>query len=112
MPEPDLRELLDFATEAARQAGQITLQYFRTDVEVDRKADDSPVTIADRTAERKLEELIHSRYPDDTIIGEEYGDRPGKSGRSWIVDPTSTWWASVHTPTDTPASPPRPWSPP
>ena len=96
MPEPDLRELLDFATEAARQAGQITLQYFRTDVEVDRKADDSPVTIADRTAERKLEELIHSRYPDDTIIGEEYGDRPGKSGRSWIVDPIDGTKSFVH----------------
>ena len=96
MPEPDLRELLDFATEAARQAGQITLQYFRTNVEVDRKADDSPVTIADRTAERKLEELIHSRYPDDAIIGEEYGDRLGKSGRSWIVDPIDGTKSFVH----------------
>ena len=96
MPEPALRELLDFATEAAEQAGQITLQYFQTDVEVDRKADDSPVTIADRTAEKKLEELIHSKYPDDAIIDEEYGDRPGKSGRSWIVDPIDGTKSFVH----------------
>jgi histidinol phosphatase-like enzyme (inositol monophosphatase family) len=96
MPEPDLRELLDFATDAARQAGQITLEYFQTGVEVDRKADDSPVTIADRTAEQKLEELIHSRYPEDAIIGEEFGDRPGNSGRSWIVDPIDGTKSFVH----------------
>ncbi len=83
----DLQELLEFATEAAWQAGRITLGYFQTGVAVESKADDSPVTIADKNAELKLREMIKARYPDDGIIGEEHGEEEGTSGRRWIIDP-------------------------
>ncbi len=96
MPNPSLREILDFATDAARQAGQITLQYFQTDVTVDTKADDTPVTAADRGAEQRIRELIGARYPDDAIIGEEHGEEAGTSNRRWIIDPIDGTKSFVH----------------
>ena len=82
-----LREVLDFATDAAWQAGRITLRYFQTGVEVEEKDDESPVTAADKGAETKLRELIEARFPDDGIVGEEHEDKTGTSGRRWILDP-------------------------
>ena len=75
-PEPEamsLSEYLEFATEAAWIAGQSTLAHFQTGVDVEHKADRSPVTIADRAAERILRELIGGRFPDHAVLGEEYG---------------------------------------
>ena len=96
MPDPSLQELLDFATEAAWHAGRITLQYFQTDVTVDRKSDNTPVTAADRNAELKVRELIQASYPDDAILGEEHGEESGNSGRRWIIDPIDGTKSFVH----------------
>src|SRR3972149_363926 len=57
------REYLDFATDAAFRAGRQALSHFQTGVEADRKADLSPVTIADRNGEELLRRLIHARFP-------------------------------------------------
>lgn len=78
---------MEFATDAAWQAGRITLGYYQTSVEVETKSDDTPVTIADKTAELKLREMIKARYPNDGILGEEHGEEEGTSGRRWIIDP-------------------------
>ena len=83
----ELQDLLDFATDAAWQAGRITLGHYQTRIDVETKADDTSVTIADKQAELKLRELIKARYPDDGIIGEEHGEEEGTSGRRWIIDP-------------------------
>lgn len=83
----DLQELLDFATNAAWQAGRITLGHFQTGIDVETKADNTPVTIADKRAELALREMIKTRYPDDGIIGEEHGEETGTTGRKWIIDP-------------------------
>jgi histidinol phosphatase-like enzyme (inositol monophosphatase family) len=84
----ELRELLDFAHEIAWQAGKITLRYFQTGVEVDRKADETPVTIADRSSEAHLRAAIAARYPGHAILGEEDG-LSGDAGATyrWILDP-------------------------
>jgi histidinol phosphatase-like enzyme (inositol monophosphatase family) len=80
--------LLDEAVELARAAGRLTLRWFRTrGLAVDRKGDGTPVTEADRAAERLLREEIARRHPDDAIVGEEEAPRAGTSGRTWIVDP-------------------------
>lgn len=86
-PTLDLRELLDFALEAAWAAGRVTLGYFQTRLDVERKGDDSPVTAADRAAEQTLRELIGRRWPEHGIIGEEFGRQPGESGLTWVIDP-------------------------
>lgn len=86
MSEP-LRDLLDFAVEVAWRAGRITLAHYQTGVAVETKADASPVTIADREAERLARDLIEARFPEDGIVGEEFGEtRPG-GWRRWILDP-------------------------
>lgn len=82
-----LKRELDFAAEVARHAGGITLGYFQSGVEADLKEDESPVTIADREAEQEIRRLIGQAYPDDGILGEEFGRQEGSSGRVWIVDP-------------------------
>ena len=79
---------LEFAVGAAREAGAITLRYFQdAALAVDTKADGSPVTRADREAERLLRERIGEAYPADGILGEEEGEHIGESGRVWILDP-------------------------
>jgi histidinol-phosphatase len=87
MSTEDLSHLREFATELAYLAGRVTLRYFQTDVGVELKEDQSPVTIADRSAERLMRELIEQKYPHHSILGEEEGEtRPGASFR-WILDP-------------------------
>ena len=92
----DLRELLDFAVDIAREAGDVTLKYFRKAPETSKKADGSFVTIADREAEALLRKRIAERYPEDSILGEEEGEFQGNSERRWIVDPIDGTFAFVH----------------
>jgi len=87
-PETERNSRLALAIEVAREAGRITLEYFRrADLEVERKADDSPVTLADRRAEEHLRRRIVAAFPADGILGEEFADRPGSSAFRWILDP-------------------------
>lgn len=85
--EATLDTLLDFAVDAAWQAGRVTLAHFQTGITAERKADNSPVTIADRQAEQKLRDLIAAAYPSHGILGEEYGQQIGASPFTWILDP-------------------------
>jgi histidinol-phosphatase len=90
-------ELLETAVTLARQAGELTLQYFRhDDLTIDRKGDGTPVTAADRGAERLLREELEQRFPDDGILGEEEAEKPGTSGRRWIIDPIDGTKAFTH----------------
>ena len=86
--DEQLTTRLQVATAAAKAAGELTLNYFRRrDLHVDRKSDNSPVTVADREAEQLLRTTISAEFPDDGILGEEYPERPGTSGYRWILDP-------------------------
>ena len=96
-PAPETAGRLQLAIEAARQAGRITLKYFRRDdLEVQRKADDSPVTVADRQAEEHLRRRIAEAFPEDAILGEELPERPGSSGFRWILDPIDGTKSFIH----------------
>jgi histidinol phosphatase-like enzyme (inositol monophosphatase family) len=92
----DNKELLEFAVDLARGAGDITLKYFRKEPETSTKADGSFVTIADREAEAYLRKRILERFPHDGILGEEEGESSGTSGRRWIIDPIDGTFAFVH----------------
>src|SRR5271169_5505747 len=79
-----------FAHRLADAAGEVIRPYFRQVVEVIDKGSArrfDPVTEADRRAEEAMRTLIKSAFPDDGILGEEMGDEPGTSGRTWILDP-------------------------
>ena len=85
---PIEESLLELAVELATGAGALTRKWFdRGTVAFDTKADGSPVTEADKAAERYLREQISLAFPTDAIIGEEEDDRGGTSGRTWIIDP-------------------------
>lgn len=93
----DLVARLGLAIEVAQQAGKLTLGYFgHPDLQVDRKRDDSPVTIADREAETLLRERIGGRFPDDAILGEEFGEIAGNTDFRWILDPIDGTKSFIH----------------
>ncbi len=75
-----------FALDAAYKAGRHTLSYFQTGTQVDLKEDETPVTAADRGAERLLRELIEKAFPNDVILGEEEGGDKSVADR-WVLDP-------------------------
>src|SRR5579862_7332397 len=77
---------LAFAIDAATKAGRSTLAHFQTGVGFDRKSDASPVTIADRMAERMIREAIAREFPGDQILGEEEGGDTEVADR-WVLDP-------------------------
>lgn len=94
---PNLSPRLAFAVDIAREAGQHTLKYFRqSELQIDRKADASPVTVADREAELLLRERIAASFPDDAIFGEEFPERAGSSGYRWILDPIDGTKSFIH----------------
>jgi histidinol-phosphatase len=83
----DAQALMQAAEEVARKSGDVALGFFRQGVTVDTKGDGTPVTVADRTAEKTAREWIESRFPEDGILGEEFGETRAGAKRRWILDP-------------------------
>lgn len=78
---------LALALELADRSDEITLRHFRQpDLVVESKADQTPVTEADRATEELLRGILSERRPADAIVGEEFGGDVG-TGRRWIIDP-------------------------
>ncbi len=76
------------AVRFAVEAGQQTLERFcQTDLQVEKKTDRSPVTVADKDAELLLRERIQQAFPGDAIVGEEFEDVDGNTEYRWILDP-------------------------
>ncbi|MDT5122683.1 MAG: histidinol-phosphatase [Acidobacteriota bacterium] len=92
----ELNRLLSFTVQLAREAGEITLKYFRSAFTPERKADGSFVTRADREAEAFIRARLAESFPDDAVLGEEEGTREGTSGRQWIIDPLDGTYSFVH----------------
>ncbi len=82
-----MQEIIAFANSLADKSGEIIQKYFRQPFDEESKDDQSPVTIADREVEKALREMIEAKFPDDSILGEEYGIVQGDSGRTWVIDP-------------------------
>ena len=83
----DGRLLMEAALECASAAGGVALRHWRARLDVERKADGSPVTVADREAERRAREWITARFPQDGILGEEFGLERPQAKRRWVLDP-------------------------
>ena len=93
-----MQQRLEHARKIAYLAGELTLQYFYTvgQLAVEKKADESPVTVADRETEQFLRQQIAERFPDDTIFGEEFPCTEGTSGFRWILDPIDGTKSFIH----------------
>lgn len=85
----NLRALLDFAIETAHLAGRLTLGYYQVGLQPDFKADDSPVTIADKKAEELIRSRIEKNFPTHEILGEEFGHGENfqHASHRWVIDP-------------------------
>jgi myo-inositol-1(or 4)-monophosphatase len=81
--------LLELAVNAAHAAGELLLGRFggpQSGVDAKSSATDM-VSDADRDAERLLLDAVSSARPDDGLIAEESGHRPGTTGLVWVIDP-------------------------
>lgn len=86
----DKNELLEFSNFCEKMteiSGRNIRKYFRNEISIETKNDDSPVTIADKSTEEKLRELIMKEYPDHGILGEEFGKHNEDAEYQWILDP-------------------------
>ncbi|HTO04627.1 MAG TPA: histidinol-phosphatase [Opitutus sp.] len=84
----DLSPYRSFIAELAERSGNFIRPYFaQPDLAVETKADDSPVTIADRGAEKLLREVIAQRFPTHGVIGEEFGSDNPNADFVWVLDP-------------------------
>ena len=79
--------LMQAAAEVAALAARTAMRWYRTDIAVETKGDGSPVTMADREAERVAREWLAGKFPQDGIEGEEFGDDGRGATRRWIIDP-------------------------
>jgi len=89
MNSSEIDQLTTFALELADASAKIILPQFRKNITIDNKLDAGwdPVTEADRSAERVIREMIEKHFPTHGIIGEEFGNKPGSSTYSWVLDP-------------------------
>lgn len=83
----DLRDRLHQAVEISEVASLIAIGYFNGAIEVDIKADASPVTIADQQTEQSIRRALQKAFPDDGILGEEYGTDGLNKENVWVIDP-------------------------
>lgn len=92
-----MEDRLKLAVFAAFEAGKVTQSYFMSrELKVDKKADRTPVTQADKNTEKALRQIIEGEFPQDGILGEEGEEKPGTSGYRWILDPIDGTKSFIH----------------
>ena len=82
-----LKEFISFANILADKSSEIIMQFFRHQLNIETKMDNTPVTIADKNSEEKIRELIKQTYPSHGIVGEEYESINLDSEFTWVIDP-------------------------
>ena len=88
--------LLQSVTALATLAGDEANRFFRQGIAVEFKGDGSPVTAADRAAETVAREWIRANFPDDGILGEEFGLEKPDAPRRWVLDPIDGTKSFIH----------------
>jgi histidinol phosphatase-like enzyme (inositol monophosphatase family) len=84
----DLEPYRAFMMELAAKSGDLIRPYFgQPGLAVELKADQSPVTLADRGAEALMRRLILKKFPTHGLIGEEFGDENPTAEFTWVLDP-------------------------
>lgn len=82
-----MTDLLNTAHALADAAAAQSMAWFRQPLEVITKADESPVTLADRAAETAMRAVLGAQAPADGIYGEEHGQERLDAARVWVLDP-------------------------
>ncbi len=92
----ELKEFKDFSRILSVESGKVIKKYFRTSLNIESKADNSPVTIADKKSEEIMRELITKYFPDHGILGEEFGEQNKNAEYKWILDPIDGTKSFIH----------------
>ncbi len=81
------QDTISFIQEMAHASGEVIRKYFRNQLVVESKTDNTPVTIADRQSELIMRKMIQQRFPSHGILGEEFEDVNPDAEYRWILDP-------------------------
>jgi histidinol-phosphatase len=87
MTESHMKELLAVALQAAKSAREVILSYYSGEFDIEIKQDQTPVTVADRSAEKIIRKTITRAFPLHGIYGEEFGSENRDTEYLWLVDP-------------------------
>jgi histidinol-phosphatase len=82
-----MEKYLESALAAAAAAADDIMRYYRGDFAVELKADQSPVTVADRRAEEIIKGMLLTDFPQHGFYGEETGKQHDEAEFLWLVDP-------------------------
>jgi myo-inositol-1(or 4)-monophosphatase len=80
-------EFIKFIAYLCDEASKEILPHYGPGIEIERKSDATPVTLADQNAEKRIREILAERYPEHGIIGEEYGRERDDADFVWVLDP-------------------------
>jgi myo-inositol-1(or 4)-monophosphatase len=84
----DLQPYENLMRQLAEASASVIMNYFgKKQLGTEFKADESPVTLADREAERVMREMIEARFPTHGILGEEWGNTRANAEFVWVLDP-------------------------
>ena len=78
---------VEAAITAARAAEEVIKFYYQRPLEVEFKADDTPVTVADREAEYIIKQVLSAAFPEHGFWGEETGRERPEQEFIWLIDP-------------------------
>lgn len=87
MSQAQTSPFLDTALRAAEAAEAVIRRYYQGDYQVELKADQSPVTVADVETERTIRSLILEAFPEHGFYGEETGKVNAEAEYNWLIDP-------------------------
>lgn len=79
--------MLTTAIQAATEAGALALKYFSSKPKIVFKPDNTPVTVADKKAEKLIRKIVAKKFPDHGFIGEEFGIEKPNAKYQWVIDP-------------------------
>jgi inositol-phosphate phosphatase/L-galactose 1-phosphate phosphatase/histidinol-phosphatase len=85
LSEPEM--LAQFADRLANTTDAMAMSYFRNPLDIESKADDSPVTQADRAIEEEMRRQITETFPTHGILGEEQESIRLEASHLWVIDP-------------------------
>ena len=95
--QSEIARRLDVALKATEAAADLIMPHYQSaDLAVESKGDQSPVTVADKGAEKLIREQLFDAFPDDSLLGEEFDDVHGTSGFRWIIDPIDGTKSFIH----------------
>ena len=84
-----MNQELQVAKQAAVEAGNLILSYYKSDYEIKDKGYHNPVTTADKASDKKIKDILTTTFPEYGWLSEETVDSKErlKNKRVWVVDP-------------------------